>query len=231
MKLFRKKDKEKSIRSILPNIFYFVKLMFSVSPLLVTGELLWGVLTIVPNNLIGVIGVKYIIDTVTEGKNPERIFYAVAVIAVVIVCSNVFSWLFMEFYWNKEREKLYYGINKKIYEKAKSLDLESYDNPEFYNKLILTIESSSGNIQNLMGLIRGYVGHIFSLLAVSSVLLTIDPICLVIILGMIVAFMPLSKKIGSLMMERRIENAKYHRRSDYFQRIFYLQDYAKEIRI
>lgn len=231
MKLFRKKDKEKSIRSILPNIFYFVKLMFSVSPLLVTGELLWGVLTIVPNNLIGVIGVKYIIDTVTEGKNPERIFYAVAVIAVVIVCSNVFSWLFMEFYWNKEREKLYYGINKKIYEKAKSLDLESYDNPEFYNKLILTIESSSGNIQNLMGLIRGYVGHIFSLLAVSSVLLTIDPICLVIILGMIVAFMPLSKKIGSLMMERRIENAKYHRRSDYFQRIFYLQDYAKEIRM
>lgn len=229
--MFRKKDKEKSIRSILPNIFYFVKLMFSISPLLVTGELLWGVLTIVPNNLIGVIGVKYIIDTVTEGKNPERIFYAVAVIAVIIVCSNVFSWLFMEFYWNKERERLYYGINKKIYEKAKSLDLESYDNPEFYNKLILTIESSSGNIQNLMGLIRGYVGHIFSLLAVSSVLLTIDPICLVIILGMIVAFMPLSKKIGSLMMERRIENAKYHRRSDYFQRIFYLQDYAKEVRM
>ena len=33
------------------------------------------------------------------------------------------------------------------------------------------------------------------------------------------------------MMERRIDNAKYHRRSDYFQRIFYLQDYAKEVRM
>lgn len=216
---------------MLSNIFYFVKLMFSISPLLVIGELFWGVLMIVPNNLISVIGVKYIIDTVTQGRNLERIFQAVAVIALVMISSTVVSWLFMDLYWNKERERLYYGINKKIYEKAKSLDLESYDNPEFYNKLILTIESSAGNIQNLMVLIRVYVGHIISLFAVSSVLLTIDPLCLVIILGVIIVFMPLSKKVSSLMMERRVENAKYHRRSDYFQRIFYLQDYAKEVRM
>ncbi|MBQ4604676.1 MAG: ABC transporter ATP-binding protein, partial [Clostridia bacterium] len=229
--MFKKKDKEKSVHSMLSNIFYFVKLMFSISPILVIGEFFWGVLMIVPNNLISVIGIKYIIDTVTEGRNLERIFYAIAVIALVIISSSVISWLFMEFYWSKERERLYYGINKKIYEKARSLDLESYDNPEFYNKLILTIESSSGNIQNLMVLIRVYVGHIISLFAVSSVLLSIDPWCLVIILGVIIIFMPLSKKVSSLMMERRVENAKYHRRSDYFQRIFYLQDYAKEVRM
>lgn len=229
--MFKKKDKEKTIHSMPSNIFYFVKLMFSISPLLVIGELFQGVLTTVPNSLISVIGVKYIIDTVTEGRDLMRIFHAVAVIALVMIGSTVISRLFTDFYWNKEREKLYYGINKKLYEKAKSLDLESYDNPEFYNKFILTIESSSGNVQNLMLLIRGYVGHIISLFTVSSVILTIDPICLVIILGMIVAFMPFSKKIGTLMMERRIENAKYHRRSDYFQRIFYLQDYAKEVRM
>ncbi len=229
--MFKKKDKEKTIHSMPSNIFYFVKLMFSISPLLVIGELFQGVLTTVPNSLISVIGVKYIIDTVTEGRDLMRIFHAVAVIALVMIGSTVISRLFTDFYWNKEREKLYYGINKKLYEKAKSLDLESYDNPEFYNKFILTIESSSGNVQNLMLLIRGYIGHIISLFTVSSVILTIDPICLVIILGMIVAFMPFSKKIGTLMMERRIENAKYHRRSDYFQRIFYLQDYAKEVRM
>lgn len=43
--------------------------------------------------------------------------------------------------------------------------------------------------------------------------------------------MPLSKKIGALQMGRRIDNTKFHRRSDYFQRIFYLQDYAKEVRM
>ena len=229
--MFKKKEKEKTLHSMPSNIFFFIKLLFSVSPLLVLGEFMWGLLMILPNNLIRVIGVKYIIDVVTEGTNLERIFYAVAVIGLVLVLSTVISWLFREFYWNMERERLYYGLNQKLYDKARSLDLESYDNPEFYNNFILTIESSSGNIQNLLGLVRMYVGHIISLITVSSVLLTIDPWCLVIILTVICVFLPISKKVGTLMMERRIDNAKYHRRADYFQRIFYLQDYAKEVRM
>ena len=229
--MFKKKKKEKTIHSMPSNIFFFVKMLFSVSPLLVIGEFIWGLLMILPNNLIRVIGVKYIIDVVEEGENLERIFYAVIIIGLVLILSTVISWLFREFYWNIEREKLYYGLNQKLYDKARSLDLESYDNPEFYNNFILTIESSSGNIQNLLGLVRMYVGHIISLITVSSVLFTIDPICLVIILVVICIFLPISKKVGTLMMERRVDNAKYHRRSDYFQRVFYLQDYAKEVRM
>lgn len=225
------KKQEKTNHSMFSNIFFFVKLLFSVSPFLVIGEFIWGILMILPSRLISVIGVKYIIDVVTEGKNLERIFYAVAVIAVILIGSTVISWLFREFFWNVEREKVYYGLNKKLYEKARSLDLESYDNPEFYNNFILTIESSSDNIQNLLGLVRMYVGNIISLVTISSVLLSIDPWCLVIILGVICIFLPISKKVGTLMMERRIENAKFHRRSDYFQRVFYLQDYAKEVRM
>ncbi len=104
--MFNKKKKDKTIHSMPSNIFFFVKMLFSVSPLLVIGEFMWGLLMILPNNLIRVIGVKYIIDVVTEGKDLERIFYAVIVIALVLICSTVISWLFREFYWNTEREKL-----------------------------------------------------------------------------------------------------------------------------
>ncbi len=229
--MLKRKEKEKTAHSMLSNIVFFVRLLFSVSPLLVIGEFLWGILMILPSRLISVLGVKYIIDVVTEGDNLERIFTAVAVIAGVLIGSTLLSWLFREFFWNVEREKVYYGLNKKLYEKARSLDLESYDNPEFYNNFILTIESSSDNIQNLLGLVRSYVGNIISLVTISSVLLSIDPWCLVIILMVICIFLPISKRVGTLMMERRIENAKFHRRSDYFQRVFYLQDYAKEVRM
>lgn len=229
--MFKKSEKYKTVYSMPSNIFFFVKLLFSVSPLLVIGEFAWGMLMILPSRLISVIGVKYIIDVVTDGGNLERIFYAVAIIAAVLITSTLLSMLFREFFWNVEREKVYYGLNKKLYEKAKSLDLESYDNPDFYNSFILTIESSSDNIQNLLGLVRMYVGNLISLIAISSVILAIDPWCLVIIIAVISVFLPISKRVGTLMMERRIENTKFHRRSDYFQRVFYLQDYAKEVRM
>ncbi len=226
-----KRKKSDGGHSMLVNMLFFIKLLFSVSPLLVIGEFIWGILLILPERLISVLGVKYVIDVVTSGERLYRIFWAVGVIAGVIVLSYTISWLFREFFWNTEREKVYYRLNKKLYEKAKSLGLESYDNPEFYNNFILTIESSSDNIQNLLGLVRNYVGNVVSLITISSVLLTIDPLCLVIILAVIVIFMPLSRYIGDLQMNRRIDNTKFHRRADYFQRIFYLQDYAKEVRM
>lgn len=223
--------KEKNEHSLLSNMLFFVGLMFKASPLLVIGELCWGILMNVPSRLISVIGVKYIIDVMTSGERVYRIFWAVGIIAAVIVFSRVISWLFREFFWNVEKEKCYFALNKELYEKAKSLDLESYDNPEFYNSFILTIESSSDNIQNLLGLIRNYFGNVVALISVASVLAAIDPLCLLIILVSIATFMPLSKVIGNLQTQRQIENTRYHRRSDYFQRIFYLQDYAKEVRM
>lgn len=223
--------KEKNEHSLLSNMLFFVGLMFKASPLLVIGELCWGILMNVPSRLISVIGVKYIIDVMTSGERVYRIFWAVGIIAAVIIFSRVISWLFREFFWNVEKEKCYFALNKELYEKAKSLDLESYDNPEFYNNFILTIESSSDNIQNLLGLIRNYFGNVVALISVASVLAAIDPLCLLIIFVSIAVFMPLSKVIGNLQTQRQIENTRHHRRSDYFQRIFYLQDYAKEVRM
>ena len=226
----RKKSNKKE-HSMISNIFFFLKLLFKISPGFVICEILWGIFESVPSSLISVLGIKYIINVVSSGEKLERIIYAVIVIAVILITSAVLCSVFGDLCREMIKEKIYFNLNKKLYEKAKSLDLESYDNPDFYNNFILTIESSSDNIQNILGLVRNYIANIVSLAAISSVLLTIDPICLVIILATIVIFMPLSKKIGALQMGRRTDNTILHRRSDYFQRIFYLQDYAKEVRM
>lgn len=217
--------------SMFSNVMYFVCLMFKHSPGLVIGEILWGLFLTLPTRLVSVLGVKYIIDAVSYENPEKRIFKAVLVIAVVLVFCRTAAWIFREFYWNTEKEKAYRGLNKTLFEKAKSLDLSSYDDPHFYNGFILTIESSSDNIQNVLGLVRNYISELISLLTIGTILLTIDPVCLLIILVVIVIFTPISKKIGTLQMKRRIDNNRLHRKADYFARVFYLQDYAKEIRM
>lgn len=225
------RKKRETEHSVFSNIVYFVGLMFKFSPGLVIGELFSSIIRNLPSKLISVIGIKYIIDTVSEGKDMNRVYKAVLIIAGVLILSNVLSLLYREFYWNMAKERLYYRLNSTLYEKAHSLDLQNYDDPDFYNNFILTIESSSENIQGLLGMVQNYIGNIVSLIAVSSVIFVIDPVCLLIIFASIIIFMPLSTKIGKLQMGRRIDNTKFHRRSDYFQRIFYLQDYAKEVRM
>jgi len=229
MKLKRKrKSKAHSTQS---NLFYFIRLLFKISPLLVIGEAMWGVLLKLPTRLIAVIGVKYVVDVVTSHDDLSKIAFAIVGIAVILLVSEVICWLFREFYWNIARERANAGLSTIFYEKARSLDLESYDDPYFYNNFIVAIESSTGNLNNILTMIRDYMGELISLITICTVILALDPVCLLIILAIIILFTPISKMIGNLQSERRIENNRLHRKSDYFARVFYLQDYAKEVRI
>lgn len=221
----------KKEHSMLSNIFYFIKLLCKISPLLVIGECLWGVMLRLPTRLVSVIGVKYVVNVVANHENPKKIVFAILAIAAVLLLSEVICWLFREFYWNVAKEKANAGLSTIFYNKAKALDLESYDDPHFYNNFILAIESSTGNMNNMLGLIRNYMGEIISLITICTIILAMDPICLFIIIATVIIFTPLSKKIGNLQSERRIENNRLHRRADYFARVFYLQDYAKEVRM
>lgn len=210
---------------------YFLGIMFKISPVLVIGECLWGVLMMLPTRIISVIGVKYVIDVIASGDNKMKIVYAVITIGVVILVSQTISWIFREFIFNVEKEKIDKGLSEMLYKKAKDLDLESYDNPDFYNNFILVIEASSGGITQILGMIQRYVSEIISLVTICSIIFTIDPVCLLIVAAIVVIFTPVSKKIGELQAQRQIDNNRLHRRADYFARIFYLQDYCKEVRM
>lgn len=225
-----KQTKIKS-HSVGSNIFYFIKILFKISPLLVIGECFWGVMQILPTRLVSVIGIKYVVDIMASSGDPKKIFAAIIAVAVILIASEFLCALFREFYWNIAREKSNAGLSTMFYEKAKSLDLESFDDPYYYNNFILAIESSTGNLNNILTMIRNYMGEVVSLITICSIIFTMDPMCLLIIAGIVVIFTPLSKKIGTLQSERRIENNKLHRKADYFARVFYLQDYAKEVRM
>ena len=221
----------KPTHSTFSNIFYFLKLMFKISPMLVIGECFFGVVRRLPTRLISVLGVKYVIDAIANGDDTKKIVVAVVAIAVILLLTEVGNWLYTEFFLGIQREKLSQGLSTMLYNKAKSLDLASYDDPEFYNNFIMVIQSAGERVTFVLNLVQRYIGEVVSLLTIASIILTIDPVCLLIVLGVVLVFMPVSRKIGQLQAERQIENNKLHRRADYFACIFYLQDYAKEVRM
>ena len=79
-------------------------------------------------------------------------------------------------------------------------------------------------------MVKGYVGEIISFVAIAGVVLTIDPICLLIVVLFVAIFIPMGRYTGNLQMKRREEVTEKHRKGDYFARVFYLPDYAGEIR-
>ena len=205
--------------------------MFKISPFMVIGECFWGVVMRLPTRIISVLGVKYVIDVIASGDDKMKIVKAVIIIGIVLALSEVLNALYREFFFSIQFEKLTKGLSEQLYKKAKELDLESYDSPDFYNNFILVIESSGTRVTFVLGLMQRYIGEVVSLITIGSILLTIDPICLLIVLAVVAVFTPVSRKIGKLQAQRQIDNNRLHRRADYFARVFYLQDYCKEVRM
>lgn len=224
------KKKDKKQHGTISNILYMLRIMFKISPGLVIGEIAQQLLNSLPGRLVSVIGLKYIIDEVTNGGDMKNVIIGIAVILLVLVFSEILNSLFFELFAHREREKLDLGIQSMLYKKAAKLDMEKYDDPGYYSDFILAVEMSSENIKYMLTNVKHYIGEIVSFIAISAVMVTIDPICLLIVILSVVFFIPVGKYTGDLMMKRRKAVTEKHRKGDYFARLFYLRDYAGEIR-
>lgn len=224
------KTKIKKAHSIISNTFYMLKIMFKISPVLVFGEILQHIFSTLPGRLVSVIGLKFVIDEVQNGGDSTKIIIGIALMVGILVLGEVSTSVFFELFVHREREKLDYGIQSMFYKKAASLDLQKYDDPAYYSDFILSIENSSDSIRYLLSMVKGYIGEIVSFITIAGVIVTIDPVALIIVLVFIFAFIPLGKYTGNLQTKRREEITEKHRKGDYFARVFYLPDYAGEIR-
>ena len=224
------RNRVKTTHSTISNIFYMLKTMFKVSPVLVIGEILQHIFSTLPGRLVSVIGLKFVIDEVQNGGDSRKILLGIVLMVGVLVLGEVSTSVFFELFVHREREKLDYGIQTMFYKKAAELDLQKYDDPAYYSDFILAIESSSDSLRYILGMVKGYVGEIISFVAIAGVVLTIDPICLLIVVLFVAIFIPMGRYTGNLQMKRREEVTEKHRKGDYFARVFYLPDYAGEIR-
>lgn len=224
------KNKVKTTHSTISNIFYMLKAMFKISPILVIGEIFQHIFSTLPGRLVSVIGLKFVIDEVQNGGDSKKILLGIVLMVGVLVLGEVSTSLFFEFFVHREREKLDYGIQTMLYKKASELDFKKYDDPAYYSDFILAIESSSDNLKYVLSMVKGYIGEIVSFVAIAGVVLTIDPICLLIVILFVAVFIPMGRYTGNLQMKRREEVTEKHRKGDYFARVFYLPDYAGEIR-
>ena len=225
-----KKTKIKNAHGVISNIFYMLKVIFKISPALVIGEILQHILSTLPGRLVSVIGLKFVIDEVQNGGDSGKIVLGIALMVGILVLGEVSTSVFFELFVHREREKLDYGIQSMFYKKAATLDMRKYDDPAYYSDFILAIENSSDSMKYLVAMVKGYIGEIVSFITIAGVVLTIDPVALAIILFFIVVFIPLGKYTGNLQSKRREEVTEKHRKGDYFARVFYLPDYAGEIR-
>lgn len=229
-----KNEKEKtkqSVREVFGNNFFFLKLMFLASPsyiIFMALDAVRGQLSIFFEHTVGI---GYVLEAAEYHYPFRRVAAIILVLAGGITLGMVFTVVVGDYLGEKERPKIRQKIKMMLYEKAKELDLSCYDDPDFYNNQVMAISEVDKQIDRVIQFIQNTLSGITVFISTGIYFLMKDKISILFVTFSFVTSFVFNQIYNKMNFLVRIESIPSVRKRDYVKRIFYLNDYAKEIRL
>ena len=122
------------------------------------------------------------------------------------------------------------AIRTALYTQMRAVELSCYEDPAYYEKYVKAMNEAEDRAFNVLWALERLFGQVFSLIANALLLWSIDPIL------MLFALIPfgvgfIRKKRNKIAFKENEDIQKLAWKANYIQRGFYLQDYAKEMRL
>ena len=228
----KKNEKTKqSASQVFKNNFFFMKLMFKASPKFVLFPALDAIRGQVSIFFEHMILIGYVLEAAEFGYSFRKVAAVIIIFAACITLGMVFTVFAGDYMQEKERPKVRERIKMKLYEKARSVDLACYDDPEFYNSQVLAISEVDKQIDQTMEFIKTILSSLTVLFLTGGYFLAKDKVSIIFVLVSFVFNFLLNLAYNKLSFKIRIRRNPPERKREYIKRVFYLKDYAKEIRL
>lgn len=223
--------KKKTKHSTLSNNLYILKQIHIASRGRIFFELSSIILNTVSNILLDVYMFKYIINGIQKGLDFKRLVGFI----LIITAFHIFTATVVDYFWEKfapvSNQKIYSHIQKNLFEKASSVEFACFEDPDFYDKYVKAISEANNRTQQVLGSLGDIVYFIFNAFATSFIIFTIDPVLIVFALIPFMVSILFGKRLNKVRYNYNMEMQEKSRKRDYVKRVFYLADYAKEMRL
>ena len=226
-----RKKKELTLRESFGNNLYAMKLGFSISKSLVIHSMIVRFLGYFEWVFFDAFFMRYIVDALDNKRDFNVIFSFILVSGAVFFLINLYGNYAEGVIFPLTGTKLFYGIYKKLYSKAKNVELRCYEDSDFYNRYTMAIDSAGDRvgavINNLWGIIVGCIatGVVF------YTMYEIDPYSILFVISPVIGNFLFGNYMNKFEFKRYQDGVPNDKVMNYVNRVMYLPDYAKEIRL
>lgn len=176
----------------------------------------------------------YLLKVVFEFMEGVRESGQTMMIVFIIICANVVNIIGSQYidrcYSAKIETKVRGFLQKKLFQKALSIDYSFYDNAQFYDEFNMMIGESGTRPQLIMQRIGAIVYNFVNLLTVLSIVFQIDILVVVVIIIAVIISYIADVLAAKKSVQREMELAKDNKKIAYYKRVFYLKEYIEEIK-
>ncbi len=213
------------------NIIYLLKLIFALDPTRVILQFLEQAVDYGVWIFFSVVFLRYLLQSIQANIPVGGIFSWIGFSMVVLgLLAIVFSWYNAK-YQPLSDLRMRAALSKRLFEQAVRVDLACYEDEEFFNRYTLALKEAETRLPEfLMQLTGGLMAGVASVVMIIT-LAQIDPWMLCFLLFPLIGNFVFGPWLNKLKFSRDVESAKARRRIAYINRVLYLPDYAKEIRL
>lgn len=123
------------------------------------------------------------------------------------------------------------GLNKILFRKSRKVELSCFEDHEFYDKYTLAMEKADERLMETVEVVWGVVFGVIATVIAFWLMYDVDPLSVLFVLFPVIGNFVFDRKIGKIEFERNKDRAPHQRKLEYVNRVMYLTDYAKELRL
>ncbi len=220
----------KKINSIKNN-FFALSLVWKMCPVSVIHMAVARLLSYFGWLFYSAFFMRYVINALQSGETFKSIMIFIGITIVVFAAIALYNSFIQGYVSPVTNASLNKQLYQKLFKKSRNVELECFENSEFYDKYTLAMKNADTQlyetVDQLFSVFFGFIASIFAFIFMFQV----DNFSVLFILFPIIGNFIFRRMINHIEYNRQKDMAPYNRRIDYINRIMYLKDYAKEIRL
>lgn len=178
-----------------------------------------------------VIGIRFILSCAEHGEPFYKALIGIGVILLVNIIQIIPDGYFIHGMTYRTKPKIYKALKEKLYLQAAKLDLSCYDDPSYYNEFVLAVAESDNCIDRFLTLLNSATQSITVIITSGLFFLLTDAAGILFVLASFILSFLFSKALNKLKVDIRLKVNFWERKRNYATRVFYLNDFAKELRL
>ncbi len=174
---------------------------------------------------------RYVINALQSGETFQSIMIFIGITIAVFAAMALYNSFILGYVTPVANATLNKKLYQKLFKKSRNVELECFENSDFYDKYTLAMKNADTRlyetVDQLFSVLFGFIASIFAFIFMFQV----DGFSVLFILFPIIGNFIFRRMINHIEYKRQQDMAPHNRRIDYINRIMYLKDYAKEIRL
>lgn len=174
---------------------------------------------------------NYVLTVAEEGGDFRKILWCMGILMAAIAVSTVTFAIYKHYVLPRGKQTLYQALRMEIYEKAKGIDLSCYDDKDFYENFILATEETDRCLDRFLVFETSIIARSVGLVCTIIFCIYINPVALLVMAATLPFELFCAVQENRKTVEARMERLPHEQQREYGNRVFYLSDYAGELRL